>query len=111
MRSETPKDLAEGAISRARTAGASYAEARVMANWERVFALKNGEPQPSFFGQGYGIGIRVIANGALGFAATNDMNRKTVNELAGKAVKLAKASSGILTKPVMLDSSKPAKKK
>ena len=103
--------MAEGAISKARTAGASYAEARVMANWERMFALKNGEPQPSFFGQGYGIGIRVIAKGALGFAATNDMNRKTVNEIAAKAVRMAKASYEVLKKPVVLDSSKPTKKK
>ena len=73
MASAAAKDLAEGAISKARTAGASYAEARVMATWERQFALKNGEPQPSYFGQGYGIGIRVIAGGAFGFAASIDM--------------------------------------
>ena len=111
MTSTAAKDLAEGAISKARTAGASYAEARVMATWERQFALKNGEPQPSFFAQGYGIGIRVIAGGALGFAATNDMKRTAVNEIAAKAVRLARASSGVLKKPVGLDSSKPTRKK
>jgi TldD protein len=111
MASAAAKDLAEGAISKARTAGASYAEARVMETWERQFALKNGEPQPSFFAQGYGIGIRVIANGALGFAATNDMKRQAVNEIAAKAVRLAKASSVVLKKPVVFDSSKAAKKR
>ncbi|MDG6901944.1 MAG: TldD/PmbA family protein [Nitrososphaerota archaeon] len=111
MGSQEAKSLAEGAISKAGSAGASYAEARVMATWERQFALKNGEPQPSFFAQGYGIGIRVIADGALGFAATNDMKRQTVNEIASKAVRLAKASSAVLKKPVVLDSSKPAKKR
>ena len=111
MASTFAKDLAEGAISKAQKAGASYAEARVMATWERQFALKNGEPQPSFFSQGYGIGIRVVAGGALGFAATNDMKRGSVGGIATKAVKLAKAASGVLKKPVLLDSSKPAKKK
>ncbi|HUH82796.1 MAG TPA: TldD/PmbA family protein [Nitrososphaerales archaeon] len=111
MASQAAKDLAEGAISKARSVGATYAEARVMETWERQFALKNGEPQPSFFAQGYGVGIRVIANGALGFAATNDMKRQTVNEIAAKAVKLAKASSVVLKKPLVFDSSKPAKKK
>lgn len=111
MASESAKDLAESAISKARTAGASYAEARVMATWERMFALKNGEPQPSFFGQGYGIGIRVIADGALGFAASNDMRRGTINEIARKAVRLARASAGVLREPVTLDTSKPTRKK
>ena len=55
-------------------------------------------------------GIRVIAGGALGFAATNDMSRGSVNGIARKAVKLAKASSGVLKKPIEFDDSKPAKR-
>jgi TldD protein len=105
------KDLAEAALSRARDAGATYAEARVQRTWERQFALKNGEPQPSFFAEGYGIGIRVISGGALGFAATNDMGRGSVSAIAKKAVKLARASSALLTKPVVFDESKPTRKK
>jgi TldD protein len=108
---EPAKDLAAAAVRTAQAAGASYAEARVQRTWERQFALKNGEPQPSFFAEGYGIGIRVIAGGALGFAATNDMSRGSVNGIARKAVKLAKASSGVLKKPIMLDDSRPAKRK
>ncbi|HEV2138288.1 MAG TPA: TldD/PmbA family protein [Nitrososphaerales archaeon] len=111
MGSEKGKDLAETAVSKALAAGASYAEARVQSTWERQFVLKNGEPQPSFFAEGYGIGIRVIARGALGFAATNDMSRVSVNEIAGKAAKLAKASSSAVEKPVALDNSKPVKRK
>jgi len=109
--SERAKDLAAAAVSKARDAGASYAEARVQSTWERQFVLKNGESQPSFFGEGYGIGIRVIAKGALGFAATNSMTSSSVGELARKAVKLAKASSEYLKKPVMLDDSKPVRRR
>jgi TldD protein len=111
MGSERAKDLAEAAVSKALAAGASYAEARVQSTWERQFVLKNGEPQPSFFAEGYGIGIRVISKGALGFAATNDMRRESVNKIASKAAKLARASSTLLEKPVALDNSKPVKKK
>ncbi len=111
MGSEKAKDLAEAAVSKARNAGASYAEARVQSTWERQFVLKNGEPQPSFFAQGYGVGIRVIAGGALGFAATNDMKSSSVNAIAAKAVKLARASAVVLKKPVVLDRSKPSRKK
>lgn len=111
MGAETAKDLAEAAVSKARAAGASYAEARVQSTWERMYVLKNGEPQPSFFGEGYGIGIRVISRGALGFAATNDMRRASVNAIAAKAVKLAQGSSVVLKKPMVLDRSKPARRK
>ncbi|MDE1858468.1 MAG: TldD/PmbA family protein [Thaumarchaeota archaeon] len=109
MGTQQARDLAEAAVAKARSAGASYAEARVQTTWEREFGLKNGEPQPSFFAEGFGVGIRVIANGALGFAATNDMNRASVNEVALKAVKLAKASKSVLKQPVLLDSSKAAR--
>jgi TldD protein len=108
---EQARDLAEHAMQKALKSGASYAEARVQSTWERQFVLKNGEPQPSFFGEGFGIGIRVIAHGALGFAATNDMKRQSVNDIAERAVRVAKAASGVVERPVELDDSKPAKRK
>ncbi len=111
MGNESAKELAEMAVSRARTAGASYAEARAQSTWERQFVLKNGESQPSYFAEGYGIGIRVISRGALGFAATNDMRGDLVADLAKKAVRMAQASSAVLKKPVALDSSKPARRR
>ncbi|HYB07843.1 MAG TPA: TldD/PmbA family protein [Nitrososphaerales archaeon] len=111
MGAERAKDLASVAVSKAQAAGASYAEARVQSTWERQYVLKNGEPQPSFFSEGYGIGIRVISKGALGFAATNDMRRESVIQIARKAVSLAHASSAVLKKPVAMDGSKPVKKK
>ena len=111
MRNEEAKDLADSSVSKARKAGATYAEARVQRTWERQFVLKNGEPQPSFFAEGYGIGIRVIAKGALGFAATNDMNAPSVTELATRAVRLARASSEVLRRPVELDDSRPVRRR
>ena len=111
MGTQQARELAEAAVLRARTVGASYAEARVQTTWEREFGLKNGEPQPSFFVEGHGVGIRVIANGALGFAATNDMASSSVMEVATKAVKLAKASKRVVKDPVVFDSSKAAKAK
>jgi len=111
LKREEAKQLAESAVSKARGVGASYAEARVQSTWGRQFIMKNGEPQPSFFAEGYGIGIRVISKGALGFAATNDMGAGSATALAQKAVKLARASSLILKEPVELDNSRAVKRK
>ncbi len=111
MNLDEAKGLADSAISKAGSAGASYAEARVQRTWGRQFVLKNGEPQPSFFAEGYGIGIRVIAGGALGFASTNDMSQSSVSELSRKAVGLARASSVLLEQKVSFDRSKPVKRR
>jgi TldD protein len=111
LKREGAKDLADMALSKAQAAGATYAEARVQSTWERQFLLKNGESQPSFFAESYGIGIRVISGGAMGFAATNDMRRSSVGELARRAVRMAQSSSIVLKKPVILDDSKPTRRK
>ena len=106
---EQAKGLAEDAVRKASSAGAAYAEARVQGTRGRQFLLKNGEAQPSFFAEGYGIGIRVLSRGALGFAATNTMEAAGIRNLATRAVKLAQASSPLLEKPIRMDSSKGAK--
>ncbi len=111
MKREEAKQLAEDAVSRARSAGASYAEARVQATSGRQFLLKNGEPQPSFFSEGYGIGLRVLAGGALGFAATNSLGKSSVREIASRAVKVARASATALRRPIRFDSSKAVRRK
>jgi TldD protein len=111
LKLEEAKDLAGYAVRQARSAGASYAEARVQSSRGREFILKNGEPQPSIFAEGFGLGVRVLSKGALGFAATNSLERKTVKELVTKAVRMARSSSAILEKPIVFDDSKPAKRK
>ncbi len=111
MKLEEAKELAGSAISKALSAGATYAEARVQNTRARQFLMKNGESQPSFFAEGYGIGIRVISRGALGFAATNDMRSGLIRDLARKAVKLAQASAPLLSGPIVFDSSKASLRK
>lgn len=111
MKLEQAKGLAEYAVRQATAAGASYAEARVQGTRGREFVLKNGEPQPSFFSEGFGLGLRVLSKGALGFAATNALDRRSVKELTTKAVRLARASASILKKPIVFDHSKASRGK
>jgi TldD protein len=111
MNLESVKDLAEKAVAKASTAGASYAEARIQGNISRQFLLKNGEPQPATFEEGFGLGVRVLTKGALGFAATNRLEQRSVGELAAAAVKSARASASILKSPIVFDNSKVARKK
>jgi TldD protein len=111
MKLEDVKGLAEKAVEAARTAGASYAEARVHGTRGRQLFLKNGEVQPATFEEGFGIGVRVLSGGALGFAATNSMDLRSVNDVTLKGVRLAKATAGMMDRPITFDGSKASKRK
>jgi TldD protein len=111
MKLEEMKQLAEDAVSEATSAGATYAEVRLQGTSGRQFLLKNGEAQPASFAEGYGIGIRVLTNGALGFAATNMLSKRDVKNLAVRVVRTARASASVLRKPIVFDSSKPVKRR
>ncbi|MFZ0633980.1 MAG: TldD/PmbA family protein [Candidatus Acidiferrales bacterium] len=87
------QDLANWAIETARVRGATYADARVMDIRQRDISTKNGEVGNLAEGESYGIGIRVIASGAWGFAATGRLTREGVQACAAEAVSIAKASA------------------
>ena len=62
------KDLALLALDRAVQLGASYADARLEESAERHISTKNGKPGQVVFAETCGLGVRVIAAGAWGFA-------------------------------------------
>jgi TldD protein len=77
----------------AKLRGASYADVRVMHQRQRDLTTKNGEVGTLGQSESIGLGIRVVANGAWGFASTDQMNREGVAACAAQAVAIAKASS------------------
>jgi TldD protein len=105
MIGENHKDLAAFSVREARKLGATYAEARIQGSVGSGFLLKNGEPQPSTMGDSFGMGIRVIYEGALAFGATNTLERAAVRSLTAKTVKMAKGSVGLVKRKVRLDDS------
>ncbi|MEE8232209.1 MAG: DNA gyrase modulator, partial [Thermoplasmata archaeon] len=86
-------DLVEWAVEEARNRGASYAEARYEAQRQEQFLLKNGNLDVLFNGNDRGIGIRVLFDGALGFAAGNDVTREGTRTLVEDAIAIAKSGS------------------
>jgi len=85
-------DLVDLAVDHARSKGASYAEARYEQQDPENFILKNGVLDALYVGQDRGIGVRVLVNGALGFAATNSLSKPDVRRIVDDAIKAAKAS-------------------
>jgi TldD protein len=77
----------------ARLRGATYADVRVMHMRQRDLTTKNGAVGTLGQSESIGLGIRVVANGAWGFASTDMLTRDGVAACAAHAVAIAKASS------------------
>jgi TldD protein len=87
------QDWANTGIETATLRGASYADARVMDIRHREISTKNAEVGTLLESESLGIGIRVIADGAWGFASTDRLTKEGIQACAAEAVAIAKASA------------------
>src|SRR6266699_707873 len=102
------KEIAEWPLNIAALRGASYADTRIVDERSRALATKNGKIGSASDAESLGIGIRVIADGAWGFAASDNLSREAVEATAAKAVAIAKASASVKQRDVQLAPEKPA---
>jgi TldD protein len=89
------KDIASWALNTAALRGASYADIRLADDRSRALSTKNGKVGSASVAESQGFGVRVIANGAWGFAASDDLSRAGVEATAARAVEIAKASARV----------------
>jgi TldD protein len=89
----TMRDSAQRAIDTAVAHGATYADVRVVDQHQRYLATKNGRASGVRDFESLGIGVRVIAEGAWGFAASDDLSGEAVDRTAASAVEVARASA------------------
>ena len=101
------KDIASWALNIATQRGASYADARIADDRSRALCTKNGKVGGAPDSESFGIGIRVIADGAWGFAASDDLSRAAVEATAARAVDIAKASARVKHHDIQLAPEKP----
>lgn len=100
------KQIADWALNLAEQRGASYCDLRIVDERSRALATKNGKVGGASDSESQGIGIRVLADGAWGFAASDDLSRASVETTAARAVVIAKASSQVKQSDVRLASEK-----
>lgn len=96
------RDLVRLAVGRARAAGASYADARALVRRHQAIHTKNGAPEGLSGSTEQGIGIRVIAEGAWGFASTASPRVEDTEAAADLAVRIARASARLSSQKVEL---------
>src|SRR2546430_9938407 len=86
-------DLCTNALDTAKLRGATYGDVRVMHLRQRDLTTKNGQVGTLAQSESLGLGIRVLANGAWGFASTDRLTREGLAACAAQAVSIAKASA------------------
>jgi len=96
------KSLADAAMNAATKAGATYCDVRIGRYLNQFIVTRDLNVENIVNTESSGIGVRVIANGAYGFCATNVMTLDAVADAARQAVAIAKANSKLQTEPVVL---------
>ncbi|HEX8305566.1 MAG TPA: TldD/PmbA family protein [Jatrophihabitans sp.] len=94
--------LADAALSRARELGASHADFRLERVRVASLALRDGQLDTSTDDEDLGLSVRVVHEGAWGFASGIDRTPEAAARLAEQAVTTAKLSRVLSSDPVEL---------
>jgi len=100
-------ELAKRAVDAAKAAGASYADCRVSRNQTQNVSTRDRRVQGVVDNETSGFGVRVLVDGAWGFAASRDVSADEVARVAKVAVAQARANRASLIRPVTLAEKAP----
>ncbi|HEX8462308.1 MAG TPA: TldD/PmbA family protein [Segetibacter sp.] len=96
------KRIADMVLTEAKSKGATYADVRIGRYLRQFIVTREHKVDNITNAESYGIGIRVLANGSWGFAATDKMDNASILKAAATAVSIAKVNSKLLSEPVRL---------
>jgi len=87
------KAFCERVLERAKVAGASYADVRIVRRESEGIDLRTGKVEGLEHNSNRGFGVRVIADGSWGFAASPNLTLEEGERVAEEAVRIARASA------------------
>src|SRR6186997_3063160 len=93
-------EAADAALARATALGASYADIRINRYRRESIATRERQVQNVSRSASYGLGLRVVVNGAWGFAATNRVEPASARAVADQAIAIARANGILQTRKV-----------
>jgi TldD protein len=96
------KKMADVALNAARSKGATYTDVRIGRYMNQYVVTRENKVENIVDTESYGMGIRVIANGCWGFAATDKLDSDSIARASQMAVMIAKENSRLQTEPVQL---------
>ena len=100
-------EIANEALNVARSAGASYADARVGRYRRQEISTRERQVSNVSDTESYGLGVRVLVDGCWGFAATSVMTRTAAQSATQQALATARAARAVHQKRVELAPVKP----
>lgn len=96
------KRLADIALNTAKSKGATYADVRIGRYLQQFITTREKQVQNIVNTESYGVGVRVLANGTWGFAASSDVTDVGIAKATERAIAIAKANSRVQKEPVRL---------
>ncbi|HWB86716.1 MAG TPA: TldD/PmbA family protein [Bryobacteraceae bacterium] len=96
------KDIALRALDTVVRRGVTYADARAVEIRERDITTKNGKAGHVASNESLGVGIRVLAGGCWGFAATDDVSRNGIDAAVALALEIARSGAAAKKHDVVL---------
>jgi len=96
------KALADRALNLAQVQGATYADMRLVRRRTQNIVVKNGLVEGLSENESQGFGVRVVVDGAWGFASSSLVTPAEVDRVTALAVKIARASALFKTRDVDL---------
>jgi TldD protein len=96
------KELTDRALNLAQVQGASYADIRIVDRRTQNVNVKNGVVEGLSDAESQGFGVRVIVDGAWGFASSAILSQAEVDRVTALAVEIARASGLFKVRDVQL---------
>ena len=95
-------DVLDRALNAAQLKGASYADVRVVESRSQFLEVKNRQVSALQEWSTFGLGVRVLVDGAWGFAASADPSAAEAERCAALAARIAHASARHRLAPIVL---------
>lgn len=90
-------NVVDAALEIVGSAGASIGHVRIARHDNRAIAMRDGTVENSATDTSIGLSVRVVHNGAWGFAATTDLTSAGAASAAKQALQMAKLSASVST--------------
>ena len=87
------KEFTDLALNTAKQCGATYADIRIIRTKYEYVSAKNEKLADVSKSEDEGFGVRVIADGSWGFAASSKVTKSDIERVSAQAVEIAKASA------------------
>jgi TldD protein len=100
------KDFAKKVIGLLKTKRVDYGDVRIVRNKTEVLKVKNEKTETATYSENIGFGVRVIVNGAWGFASSSRVTKKEMERVVKNAIEIAKGSSRVKKEDVRFSTEK-----